>query len=185
MQEVTHYRLTLKGRSASIRVQGENPLTPSDYPREIRYDMTPIERARALRRDYDDMTRQAQESGRYSDPPAEMVASPSLPSVDHWQILRIPNLGPVLAGWARSHPVLGPSDCWFVSTPLERIDPAGKWAWSKNHLFRLLRPADPLKEAERWAVTLNSPREATSNPVEHSEDWNEAEAYDQSGLAAF
>ena len=62
--------------------------------------MTPIERARALRRAYDDLTRQTQETGHYSDPPAEMVVSPSLPSVDHWQIIRIPNLGPVLAGWA-------------------------------------------------------------------------------------
>lgn len=147
--------------------------------------MTPIERARALRRDYDDLTRHAQESGHYSDPPAEMVASPSLPSVDHWQIVRFPNVGPVLAGWARSHPVLGPSDCWFISTPLERIDPAGKWAWSKNHLFRLLRPADPLKEAERLAGTLNGPRETTFTPVERPKDWDEAEPYDQSGLAAF
>ena len=130
-------------------------------------------------------TRQTQETGHYSDPPAEMVVAPSLPSVDHWQIVRFPNVGPVLAGWARSHPVLGPSDCWFISTPLERIDPAGKWAWSKNHLFRLLRPADPLKEAERLAGTLNSPREATFTPVERPKAWNEVESYDQSGLEAF
>lgn len=113
-----------------------------------------------------------------------MVKLLFLPSVDHWQIIRIPNLGPVLAGWVRSHPVLGPSDCWFISTPLERIDPAGKWAWSKNHLFRLLRPADPLKEAERLAETLNHPRKAHQMPVEQPERDKEP-PYDQTGFEAF
>ncbi|WP_215757233.1 hypothetical protein, partial [Gluconobacter sp. P5H9_a] len=81
--------------------------------------------------------------------------------------------------------VLCPSDCCFVSPPLARIDPAGTWAWSQTHLFRLLRPADPLQEAARWSATLTRPRAATSNHIEHSADWNEAEAYAQSGLAAF
>lgn len=109
--------------------------------------MTPMEHDLTLRREYEALTRQATKTGQYPAMPPELLACTSLPSVDHWQIVHMPTVGPVLAGWAIRHPVLGPSDCWFVSTRIERIDPAGQWAWSANHLFRLLRPADPLHTA--------------------------------------
>lgn len=118
---------------------------------------TPREHVRALYREYDELIRQAQEAELYPDPSPEMVACTSIPSIDFWQIVRMPNYGaPLLAGWARNHPKLGPSDNWFLSTDLIRIDGAGQWAWSRNHLFRLLRPADPLREDAQWSSSLSN-----------------------------
>lgn len=99
--------------------------------------MTPIERARALRRDYDDLTRQAQETGHYSDPPAEMVASPSLPSAH-------PTAGSSLPHWnASTRPENGHGQrttCSGYSARLTRSKKPNGWPGRSTVLVKLHSP---------------------------------------------
>jgi len=119
---------------------------------------TPLHHVRELRRRYDLLVKRAQKHGEYLDPPDELLACRSLPSVDRWKFITLEGEDtPRLHGWARYHPTLGPSDWWFTSTPLKRIDPDHRWAWSTNHLFRLLKPASTVQARLKQRKSSDAP----------------------------